>query len=242
MKTLKTLFRLSLLLALGAVLTAPADAAFESVKFDPENTLPRFPPALQANGIVRGDVIVAISVDAQGKIKDSLLLAYTSELLAKTTLDALKEWRFQPARLDGDPIPSQVELTVNYTLEGAVITSNIVNLYLFGRFEHAGDNRYVYRMRSPGELDRAPTPTNSPSPKYAEQAFKEGVRGKVQVHFYIDEQGAVRLPAVTNPDVSPYLAEKAVEAVREWKFEPPLSHGAPALVAASEEFSFGNGK
>jgi len=53
---------------------------------------------------------------------------------------------------------------------------------------------------------------------------------------------AVRLPAVTNPDVSPYLAEKAVEAVREWKFEPPLSHGAPALVAASEEFSFGNGK
>ena len=71
--------------------------------------------------------------------------------------------------------------------------------------------------------------------------MKQGVRGKVQVHFYIDENGAARMPAIDNSD-HPYLSEIAVEAVRGWKFEAPTANGAPVLVEALQEFNFGDSK
>jgi outer membrane biosynthesis protein TonB len=62
----------------------------------------------------------------------------------------------------------------------------------------------------------------------------------VQVHFYIDEKGVVRMPAVQNGP-HPYLMEMAVEAMKGWKFEPPTSRGRPVLVAAAQTFEFGGG-
>ena len=61
--------------------------------------------------------------------------------------------------------------------------------------------------------------------------------GRVQVHFFIDETGAVRMPSVEAP-AHPYLAETAVNAVREWKFEPATRRGRPVLIAASQQFDF----
>jgi len=57
------------------------------------------------------------------------------------------------------------------------------------------------------------------------------------VYFYIDEKGAVRMPAV-DASANPYLSDIAVAAVREWRFEPPTSRGKPVLIAASQEFNF----
>ena len=73
------------------------------------------------------------------------------------------------------------------------------------------------------------------------EAEQKGVSGRVKVHFYIDEQGAVRMPAVP-ADAQPYLATVAIKALREWKFQPPTSRGRPVLVAAAQEFAFGAGQ
>jgi len=63
----------------------------------------------------------------------------------------------------------------------------------------------------------------------------------VEVRFYIDETGAVRMPAVDS-DAHPYLAETAVTAVKEWRFAPPTHDGRPVLVAASQVFDFSSTK
>ena len=67
------------------------------------------------------------------------------------------------------------------------------------------------------------------------------MRGRVEVRFYIDEKGAVRMPVVAS-DASSYLAESAVTALRDWRFEPARQNGRPVLVAASQEFDFGSTK
>ena len=234
---MKTILRLSALLALGTTIATQAGAAFESIKFDSENRMPLFPIALTAEGITRGQAIVAISVSAEGKLTDWLVLGYTQKSLAQASLEALKQWKIIPARLDGEPVPVQARLTFNFTVDGAVISFNVVNLFLYDKYASLGDGRLVYRVHNAGELDRVPARLNAPAPLYAAEAEKLGVRGKVQVRFFIDEQGAVRLPAV-EAGAHPYLSEQAVAAVREWRFEPPMRHGRPVLIAASQEFDF----
>ena len=75
------------------------------------------------------------------------------------------------------------------------------------------------------------------APKYAKDAEKQGVRGNVKVHFYIDENGEVRMPSVDG-EAHPYLAAEAIAAVRGWRFTPPTANGKPATVAALQEFRF----
>ncbi|MES1166982.1 MAG: energy transducer TonB, partial [Pseudomonadota bacterium] len=125
--------------------------------------------------------------------------------------------------------------------EGAVITSNITDHYLYDRFETLAPRWMAYRPGTAAELDRAPVRISGEGPKYATAAAKDGVQGKVRVRFYIDEKGAVRQPAVS-AEAHPYLAEQAVAAVSDWKFEPVTSHGQPVLVLAEQEFDFGSAR
>ncbi len=238
---LKMLLRLSVLLTLGAALASPAVAAFESLKLNPDNPMPQFPLPLKVDGITKGNAIVAISVSAEGKLTDWLVLGYTDEMFAKECIAVLKEWQFTPAKLDGTPVPARIEFTFNFSLEGAVVTANILNRFLWDNLPGMGDGRYIYRVNRSNEIDRLPVRLNTVAPKYAVEAEREGVRGKVEVRFYIDETGAVRMPAV-DADAHPYLADTAVAAVKEWRFEPPTHNGRPVLIAARQVFDFSSTK
>jgi TonB family protein len=233
--------RVLLSLALLAATALAAPAAFESARALPDNPMPTYPPALRFDGITRGRAVLAISIAADGHVKDMLPLAYTNVRFAHTSMDALRDWHFTPARLDGEVVPVQLELTFEYTLEGAVISTNVSDHYLFDRFEYAGDNALTYQPVGAGHVDHPPVRISGAAPSYAVNAEQEGVRGRVKVRFYIDEQGAVRLPAVTGT-ANPYLMEQAVMAVRTWKFEPVTKLGRPVLVVAQQEFNFGDGK
>ena len=228
----------SLLLAASAL---AASAAFQSVQMVFGNPMPIYPASLKIDGITRGRAVLAVSVDADGHVKEMLPLAYTHERFAHASMDALRDWQFVPGRLDGEAVPVQIELTFEYTLQGAVISSNIEDHYLFDRFEYAGPNALSYHPVGAKSTDHAPVRVSGAAPSYAIDAEKAGVRGNVTVRFYIDEKGAVRLPAITTT-ANPYLMEQAMTAVKTWKFEPVTSKGRPVLVVAQQEFNFGDGK
>lgn len=236
---MKNILKLLPLLVLAVL--SPAQAAFESARFDPANVMPSFPAGLRVEGVTRGEVIVALSVSAEGRVTDSLVLGYTRETLADRCREVMADWRFTPAQLDGAPVPTQFSLQVSFTLEGAVISGNFLNHFFFDKFDQLGDGALSYRLHAAGEIDHQPGRVNVAAPKYAKEADRQGVRGKVRVYFYIDEQGRVRLPSVESvPQL--YLAQQAVDAIRAWRFEPPTSAGQPVLVAASQEFEFGGSK
>jgi TonB family protein len=234
---MKNIHCLAVLLFLAAVLRA--SAAFVSAQFDPNNALPIFPESLVFDGITHGTVIVAVSISAEGKISDALVLGYSQEALARTCLAALKQWKAKPARFDGDPVPTQMDLKFNFTRNGVVQSINLTTAYLNDLFDGLGGGRLTHNLCSREVLDRVPARVTSLEPQYATQAEKQGVRGRVSVRFYIDETGAVRLPSVSSPD-QPYLADAALTAVRGWRFEPPTHRGKPVLIAATQEFNFGH--
>jgi TonB family protein len=227
------------LIALSALVVASqATAALESIRVE-ATFQPQMPITMLLRGITEGRVILAVDISAEGKLTDHLVVGYTHKALVKPIVEALKEWRYLPARRDGIAVPAQVELTVTMMATGVVVCQSGTELMESFVDRIYADQLKYHPIRS-REIDRVPARLNNSAPKYAEAALKQGVRGKVQVHFYIDENGVARMPAVDAAD-HPYLAEIAVEAVRGWKFEPATAKGEPVLVEASQEFSFGNG-
>jgi protein TonB len=55
-------------------------------------------------------VVVDVDVDALGQVTHETLVQGVSEKLNQLCLDAVRNWRFQPATLDGKPVASQAEL------------------------------------------------------------------------------------------------------------------------------------
>jgi TonB family protein len=236
---MKTLLKYSAVLALSALAVTRLCAAIESLKIEP-TIVPSLNPVLLNRGITEGTVTLVIDVSAEGKLTDWLVLGSTDPEIAEYFVDALKAWKITPARIDGKPVGSQVELSATVTAQGVVLSRTGMEL-VNDFFRRISGNPIKYQRSSATALDHLPARLNTITPKYAQDAAKQGVHGKVQVSFYIDEHGTVRMPAV-NAGAHPYLAEEAVAAVREWKFEPPTSKGKPVLVAASQEFNFNGTK
>jgi protein TonB len=96
-----------------------AAAAAEFVKPDkapvPVRTPPpRYPAKLEAEGI-SGMVVVNIVVDADGEVEDVVVRKSTHSAFEKPAMDAVRKWRFKPARKDGDAIRSKVALPLKFT-------------------------------------------------------------------------------------------------------------------------------
>jgi TonB family protein len=238
MKTI--LQRIPLLIFLAVAVQALA--AFESAKLSPDNLMPQFPASLITAGVTEGHVTFAVSIGADGKLNDSLPLSYTHLGFVTMCRMVMKDWEITPARLDGQNVPVQMELRFDFKREGVVETNtiNISNHYLELMMPDIFTRQYAYRMALSKELDHAPVAVTTVNPVYAKEAEKDGVSGKVQVYFYIDEKGEVRFPSVT-ADAHPYLSDIAVTALRQWHFQPPTRHGEPVMIAASQEFDFGSG-
>jgi TonB family protein len=231
---MKTLLCLALLLPAVAC----AQARFESIGVE-VTVEPQLPAVLMMNGLRDGRVVLAIDVDAEGKLTDWLVLGASHRELIRPCVEALQKWDFRPARYAGLPVLAQLQLTIDLSQKGAVISRTAVDS-VTDWLEKLGGRRHDYQVCPGGEIDRPPVALTTVAPRYPAEAAKKGVRGRVKVHFYIDEQGAVRMPAVP-ADTHPYLSWEAIKALREWKFEPPTRRGQPVLVAAAQEFNFGEG-
>jgi protein TonB len=72
-------------------------------------------PAIAQSARVEGVVILEAVIDAQGVVESARILR-SIPLLDQAALDAVRQWRFSAARLNGDAVPVVMTVTVNFTL------------------------------------------------------------------------------------------------------------------------------
>ena len=77
---------------------------------------PAYPPVAQ-RAHVEGVVILEAVIDAQGRVA-SVRVLRSIALLDEAAVDAVKQWRFTPALLNGEAVPVVMTVTVNFTLQG----------------------------------------------------------------------------------------------------------------------------
>ena len=235
-----------LILGIGVLLSGSLLAQTSSSRSDWQSLKilqtadPVFPSHLMQVGMTEGEARVIINTDASGKLVDWLVVGYTHPEFAEAAVKAIKQWTFEPARLQGEPVGTTIELVFSYEAKGVVVSTSSATDILEGRLLRMMAAHYTYQPCSPRELDRIPTPIVTIMPQYSGALAKKGVTGKVTVEFFIDETGAVRLPAVSAKDDTMLIA-LAIDALNQWKFAPPTSRGRGVLVKASQEFDFVNG-
>jgi len=83
----------------------------------------------------------------------------------------------------------------------------------------------------------APVATYSPDPEYSEEARKAKYQGTVLLSLIVDADGRPRDLQVAQ-SLGMGLDEKAIEAVRTWKFDPAKKDGHPVPVRISVEVAF----
>jgi len=83
----------------------------------------------------------------------------------------------------------------------------------------------------------APKPVYTPDPEYSEEARKSKYQGVVVLWLVIGPDGHPHEIKVARP-LGMGLDEKAIEAVRTWRFEPAKKDGQPVPVQMNVEVSF----
>jgi TonB family protein len=216
---------------------SPDRPDFQSAKIH-ENTTPRYPQALLATQRKGDKARIMINVDRDGRLVDWLVIGYTDVRFADSAVAALKEWTFEPARWQGSPVSVCIPLTFNFEVEGVVVSITALEaMQSLMSSLSSQDQREVYAPCTFRELDRIPVPLHTVTPAYPKELVAQAVEGDVTVEFYIDEQGAVRMPSIIGRPPR-QLAELAVGSVSQWKFEPPTSKGRPVLVCVRQVFRF----
>jgi protein TonB len=70
-------------------------------------------PEVARQAGIRGVVIVEITIDTEGAIKVAKILR-SIPLLDQAALEAVRQWRYEPTRLNGIPVPVIMTVTVNF--------------------------------------------------------------------------------------------------------------------------------
>jgi len=73
-------------------------------------------PALAKNQHVSGNVLVDALIDANGKVTTMKVISGPT-LLHQAAMDALRQWKYQPATLDGKPVPMHLTVTLQFRLQ-----------------------------------------------------------------------------------------------------------------------------
>lgn len=103
-----------------------------------------------------------------------------------------------------------------------------------GEGGNTGGERFVYGV---GTGVTAPVAIFKPEPAYSEEARKAKYQGSVTLWIVVSPQGTVSDVRVVKP-LGMGLDEKAVEAVRTWRFKPGLRNSVPVAVRMLVEVSF----
>jgi TonB family protein len=104
----------------------------------------------------------------------------------------------------------------------------------FGPGSDGGFGGGAYRV---GNGVSAPVLLFKKEPEYSEEARKAKYQGTVVLAIEVDPSGRAVNPRVVR-SLGLGLDEKALEAVRQWKFKPGYKDGKPVTVAATIEVNF----
>jgi TonB family protein len=195
-------------------------------------------PAEAKAAHVQGAVILHAIISKQGTMEKLSVISGNGMLVA-SAMDAVKQWTYKPYLLNGQPVEVETSITVNYTFGdpnsmGRGSGTGIGNGSGLG--PGSGDG-YGTGVKQIGGGVKGPVPIYESEPEYTELARQDKVQGVVLVHLVVDEQGLPQHLHVSR-GLGDGLNEKAVEAVRQYRFKPATENGKPVAVWLNVEVNF----
>jgi TonB family protein len=201
---------------------------------------PVYPPvARQAR--IQGAVILKVEINKSGDV-ESMQLVSGHPLLAPAAIEAVKQWKYKPFLLNGDPVAVETNVTVSFTLAGGVMGSVPGGLPDGEKGGIApsteGDTPHPavpQRVRVSQGVSQGLLLTKVP-PEYPPDAKDQHIQGVVLLKVTIDKEGNVANIQLISGH--PLLAPPAIEAVKQWKYKPFLLNQTPVEVETQVQVNF----
>ena len=179
--------------------------------------LPAYPEAAKA-GNLKGVVDLLVVVNESGTVS-KITVGAGNPILAKSAIRAVKKWKYRPVLLDGTPIAvsGEVVLTFRGGPKPSILESGQSTLR---RVACTSPSRLLRRVE----------------PEYPKVAKIAHVTGNVELEIVIDKQGNVATAKALSGH--PMLIESAVNAVKQWKYEPTILGDSAVMVEARVVMQF----
>jgi len=105
-------------------LTIPDDTAHQTVRVEEKEshalilkTMPPVYPPDARLARIQGSVLLGLEVTADGRVVN-VHVVRGHPMLVDSALNAVKQWRFKPYTVNGQPVNMQTSVTINFTLAG----------------------------------------------------------------------------------------------------------------------------
>lgn len=189
---------------------------------------PVYPAECKAAGI-EGTVILDVVIGKDGAVQSvERVNKLVDDRLAAAAIEAVKQWKYQPTLLNGQPVEVKTGVDVNFTLAEKEAAGGTWS----GSPRSQADGAY----RIGPDVSR-PVPISRVTPEYSEEARAAGFQGRVLLSTVIDAEGTpTQIKVVRSLGMG--LDEKAVEALAKWKFRPATKEGKPVAVISNVEINF----
>ncbi len=98
-----------------SVASDPVDMDFSKIHIKHQPDAPAYPADAKAQRI-QGTVVVALTIDVEGKVTEAKAISGPPELHA-CAVDYAKSWIFKPVKVKGKPVPARFKLTMPFRLK-----------------------------------------------------------------------------------------------------------------------------
>lgn len=191
---------------------------------------------------IEGPVVLHTVVTLDGTLED-LTVVNGNPILADAALEAVRQWRYQPSKINGEPVAAQHEIVITFvkdkTREGVYLGADdlspdvplepppdIAKRLAAGEF-FSGGGRDVTHPQLTYNLD----------PEYSETARRAKYQCTNVLSLIVGADGLPLSVWILKP-CGEGLDEKSIEAVQQWKFRPATKDGEPVAVFINVETSF----
>lgn len=217
-----------------------------------ENITPTiYPPAaLQAK--VQGLVILTVQISPSGNV-DNISLMSGHPMLAPAAIEAVKQWKYKPYLLNGQPVEVETTVRLLFTLprdqgyEGVVgdapldvlpqggIIGGVIGTQVTTPPPGTPAPALPHRIRVSSGVTAGLLKTKV-NPLYPPEARDQHIQGVVVLAVKIDNEGNVYDVELISGH--PLLADSAIDAVKQWKYRPYLLNGNPIEVETQVQVNF----
>jgi TonB family protein len=203
------------------------------------------------------EITLSLIVDANGNPRDVTVINPRGTPLERLALHIVEDDRFKPGTLQGEAV--EVRRLVRVSLEGCRATKKDSNGNSIDVFRLRTQPVQIFgtkprgQYRSPevagvpasqikgvhlgGNGISTPVALNNVSAKYSEAARREGVTGACLVTLTVDVSGMPQNPRIVR-SLGYGLDEKAIEAVKKYRFKPAMKDNVPFAVEITVEVDF----
>ena len=201
------------------------DVDVKPVNLNSHAVRPNYPDSAKEAGLT-GNVFLKFKINVDGSVSDVQVMK-GDEVFRQSAIGAVRQFRFNPAELDGKPVPVWMTQRIAFALpenqdEAATDSSGI-------------DGNEVFEISEVHVMPVHLNP-NDVRPDYPGVARKAGLTGRVKLKFKVNVNGSVSDVHVLEGDE--IFRNPAIDAVTQFRYKPAERDGNTVPVWITLPFKF----